>query len=218
MSRGELTMTASSNRRRLQELATRCQAALQKLLEAYTDAQEAEVDPWTFAVEIKYFREAGRADHDLRSLVLQGYVEHRVETTARGKDRRTFRRTSMLTLTARTCVVLTESGAAWVRRVMKASRRRQPPRARTISYDGGTLRAGSRVVKQFGRPAPSQDWLLRAFEQQHWQRCIDIPPLPEIKSNRKRFLHNTIQNLNRDQLHPLIRFYIDATGRRVCWE
>src|SRR5262249_41460473 len=142
----------------------------------------------------------------------------RVETTARRKDRRTFRRTGLLTLTARTCVVLTASGAAWVRKVTQPSRRRPATRARIPSYDGREWSVGSVVVKHFGRPAPSQDWLLRAFQQQNWQRCIDIPPLPESKSNRKRFLHNTIENLHRDQLHPLIHFYIDVSGRRVCWE
>ena len=28
----------------------------------------------------------------------------------------------------------------------------------------------------------------------------------------------TIQNLNRHQLRPLIRFFGDGTGRRACWE
>ncbi len=213
-------MTASSDRKVLRELAGRCQAALQILLEAYTNAQQLRVDVWTFAVEIKYLREAGLADHDLRFLFLGGYIDHAAETTARGRSQRTFRKTGPHTLTAKTCVVLTESGAAWVRQWHKARRRRQTTRATTPTFDSEDheWRVGSLVLKHFGQPAPSQEWLLIAFEQQNWQRCIAVPPLPETAIRRKRYLHNTIQNLNRHQRVPLIRFYRDGSGRRVCWE
>ena len=50
-----------------------------------------------------------------------GYVEHGIETTAPGKDNRSFRTTGLLTFAEQTCFILTGTGAAWVAAVQETT-------------------------------------------------------------------------------------------------
>jgi hypothetical protein len=201
------------------ELATRCQAALRILLKAYTNGQVTPLGVRNFAITIQDLREAGLAEPDLRWLVLRGYVEHATEATAQN-CRRTSPSERMLRQMTEACVVLTETGAAWVREIKKDLRRRQAVQLKTPTYDRAArqLRVGARVVKRFRQPAVSQEWILLAFQEQGWPHSIDDPLPPQPGVSCKKHLHDTIQNLNRHQQHRLIHFSGDGTGRRVGWE
>jgi hypothetical protein len=70
----------------------------------------------------------------------------------------------------------------------------------------------------FKQPAPNVELILEAFEEQHWSRCIDDPLPPSPGGNRKRRLHETIQNLNRRLGCRLLLFRGDGLGKGVRWQ
>jgi hypothetical protein len=80
------------------------------------------------------------------------------------------------------------------------------------------LRVGNVVVKQFKVPAPNQEVILAAFEEEQWPPRIDdpLPPVPSLDSKRR--LHETITSLNRNQKHSLISFHGDGSGQGIRWE
>jgi hypothetical protein len=79
------------------------------------------------------------------------------------------------------------------------------------------LRLGDVVVKQFKVPAVNQERVLAVFEEEGWPVRIDDPLPPIGDQDPKARLHDTIVALNRNQKHPLIRFYGDGTGQGVRW-
>src|ERR1700737_4588099 len=91
--------------------------ALALLLKAYGYAQEVACPVWDFAVEIDSLQRVGLTGSDVRWLVGKGYVDHGLETTRAGADRRSFRRAGKFAVTRKTCLVLTEAGARAARRV-----------------------------------------------------------------------------------------------------
>src|SRR5687768_7642753 len=70
-----------------------------------------------------------------------------------------------------------------------------------------TLFIGDVIVKTFRQPAPIQEMILAAFEEEGWPRHLDdpLPPLPGL--NPKDRLHQAIRNLNRAMNEPIIRFH-----------
>ena len=84
------------------------------------------------------------------------------------------------------------------------------PALRVLTWQG-------RVVKQYRQPAPNQEVILAAFQEDGWPPRIDDPlPLkPEI--DPKQHLRDTIKNINRNQSRRLILFQGDGTGCGVCW-
>ncbi len=212
-------MAASRDRRSVCALATRCQAALEILLRAYTKAQLNQVSVWNFAVAIQDLRQVGLAEHDLHWLVRRDYAEHTTQMT--GCDgRRAFCPERRRRLTTQTCVVLTERGAAWLHALGKDPCRRQSVWPETPIYDYITreLRVGALVVKCFRQPAASQELILLAFQEQGWPPAVDDPLSPKPGLSCKKHLHDTFQNLNRHQQHALIHFSGDGTGRRIGWQ
>ncbi len=81
-----------------------------------------------------------------------------------------------------------------------------------------TLFFGVRVVKHFEQSAPNAELILESFEEQHWSRCIDDPLPPSPGGNRKRRLHETIQNLNRRLGCRLLLFRGDGFGKGIRWQ
>jgi hypothetical protein len=79
------------------------------------------------------------------------------------------------------------------------------------------LRWGSIVIKRFRRPAPNQERILATFEELGWPPRIDdpLPPAGEVAPARR--LHEAVRRLNGAQLHRLVHFGGDGTGRGVCW-
>ena len=80
------------------------------------------------------------------------------------------------------------------------------------------LRVGDVLVKHFRTPAPNQELVLSAFEEQDWPAQIDDPLPPARGGNAKLRLRDVISKLNRHQRAMLIRFRGDGRGQAVRWE
>jgi hypothetical protein len=209
--------------------------ALSALLRAYDYAREFRRNVWDFAVTLQELLTSDFTSSDLRWLAYQGYVEHAVETTPDGARERTFRPSGRGVVAARTCAVLTEPGAEFVRG--RCPRRPEGPARgpRTIPLSGRAadcepgllpcwdesrrqLLLGDRVIKFFRQPAPNQEAILCAFEEEGWPPRIDDPLPPLAGRNQREHLRDTIVNLNRYQQPRRIRFFGDGNGQGVCWE
>jgi hypothetical protein len=170
----------------------------------------------------------GLSPTELRWLAYQGYVDHAAQYR-KGRVR-TFRPEPTVRLTRRTCVILTDTGAAYARRLgcretrlhssTSHSRAGRPAHYLTPRWDPARRRLslGRLLVKQFRQPALNQELILAALEEEHWPPHLD-DPLPPMKGiDSKRRLHDTIRRLNRNQEHRLLRFHGDGTGHGVLWE
>ncbi len=80
------------------------------------------------------------------------------------------------------------------------------------------LCVGGLIVKQYKLPAPNQEMILMAFEEEGWPHRIDDPIPPRRDHDPKRRLHDTINSLNRNQKNPLLHFLGDGSGQGVRWE
>ncbi|HKD36163.1 MAG TPA: hypothetical protein VKB78_05160, partial [Pirellulales bacterium] len=88
----------------------RVRQALIVLLQAYRYAEDLDLDSWDFAVELPTLRPLGLTNSDCRWLIGRGWVECGFELTLAGDERRSFRRSTNLKLSKRSCLVLTDSG------------------------------------------------------------------------------------------------------------
>ncbi|MBV9121785.1 MAG: hypothetical protein JO112_00315 [Planctomycetes bacterium] len=207
--------------------------ALIDLLQAYEYAREVHCRNWDFAVELDALRTVGFTASDLRWLVCKGYAEHAAEVNLGPARQRAFRRTGRLRFCRSTCVVLTEAGVAFAYAACasrgKRGRSRSPRfhkgadrivRCKMPHWDSARreLRLGKMVIKEFKQPAPSQEMILNAFQEEGWPSHIDDPLPPPPDQDAKRHLHNTITNLNRHQKIPLLRFLGNGNGSGVRWE
>jgi hypothetical protein len=176
--------------------------------------------------------------NDLRWLICKGLVEHACELTLEGEHQRSFRPLGKLGLTARTCGVLTNSGADLMRRLAPADVRSGghqrenghalngaatvlPLLSRELpvwDQDRAELLFGGVVIKRFKVQAPNQEVILTAFQEEGWPARIDDPLPPHPDQDSKRRLHDTINSLNRNQKQPLLRFMGDGSGLGVRWE
>jgi hypothetical protein len=206
-------------------------AALQLLLQASEYALEMQCVNWEFAVDIVSLREVGLTMNDVRWLMLNEYVQHAVEVTDREQDRRVFQANGKR-LAVESCFVLTSRGIEFARAVATNSTRIRngwthgvgpatPPHANPSGpawdKDRRALWFGTHLVKQFKVPAPNQELILAAFDEENWPSRIDdpLPAHPAIDSKRR--LHDTINSLNRNQKIMLLRFQGDGTGEAICW-
>ncbi len=207
------------------------QVALRALLDAHESAQELRQPAWDFALDIHDLHATGLASSAIRALLCQGYLEQGVERTRSAAKHRTFRPTANLSLTDRSCFVLTPAGLALARaacRLPPANDQPAGPGAPVAGWNGEParprwddarreLRWQGELVKQFRQPAPDQEAILAAFEEEDWPPHIDDPLSPQPGRDAKDRLHQTIHNLNRHQQHCRIRFEGDGKGRGVCW-
>jgi hypothetical protein len=222
-------------------------AGLTFLLQAREYADDVQTDIWDFALELRELRSVELGNSDLRWLVMKGYVEHARETTLPGEAQRSFRRTKGLSFNKKTCFVLTDAGAeaahalgvfeerldlphdgsaanpaATARRSesQAPSQASAEPPARVVPrWDGDLqeLRVNGVIVKQFKVPAPNQEMILSAFQEENWPVRIDDPLPPHPDQDAKRRLHDTIVSLNRNHKSRFIRFMGDGTGEGVRW-
>jgi hypothetical protein len=74
------------------------------------------------------------------------------------------------------------------------------------------------IVKRFRVPAPNQEAILDAFEEEGWPAQIDDPlPFREDIDPRTR-LHDAINRLNGCQEQPLLHFHGNGSGTGISWE
>ena len=76
---------------------------------------------------------------------------------------------------------------------------------------------GGVLVKRFRAPAPNQQLVLEAFEEEGWPPRVDDPLPMHSERAPKRALHDTIHSLNARQHNPLLRFSGDGSGEGVRW-
>jgi hypothetical protein len=215
--------------------------AYRLLLAAFEYARDAKVDPWQFAVEIDELRQRGIATADLRWLLATCIAEHRREVTILGDSERSFRPLAATEFPRAAAVVLTEEGvqrlAAILPPLHRRSRQRvdrmksrpeteefdeerRPAQAQKAVWDQPRreLRYLEQIVKRFRVPAPNQETILQAFQEENWPRCIDDPLPPQKGAPAKGRLLATIKSLNRSQVAPLILFHGNGNGVQIYWE
>lgn len=73
-------------------------------------------------------------------------------------------------------------------------------------------------MKRFRVPAPNQELILQAFEEDGWPSFIDdpLPPVPDQDCQQR--LRATIKSLNRSQSQQLIRFHMNGGGEVIYWD
>ncbi|OAI47465.1 hypothetical protein AYO44_09545 [Planctomycetaceae bacterium SCGC AG-212-F19] len=193
--------------------------ALQILARARAYAEQLHVDVWDFAVEIDVLRAAGIDNSDLRLLTCQGYIDHAEERTPLAKERRTFARAGPLILSSHTCFVLTAQGLAQLAANPPVPASLPENNHATPHWDAQLreLRLAGQLVKRYRVPAPNQELILSAFEEEGWPNHIDdpLPPLRDVCPKRR--LNDAIWCLNRNQNRRLIRFAGNGNGRGLRW-
>lgn len=194
--------------------------ALRHLHEAWCCARSTKSDPWQFAVELTCLRALGVSMTHLRWLVIMDFVEHGWETTKEGAQERSFRPTTCLAFLARSCFILTQAGERKFFPSDSANNAWSSSPAAHPAWDRSTreLSLGNELVKRFRGPAPNQEGILTAFEEDNWPVRIDDPLPPRSGQDPKRRLHDTINALNRNQKVRSMRFSGDGTGEGVRWE
>jgi hypothetical protein len=222
----------------LASIQRRAVEGLRLLAEAHRYARELERSTWDFALELDALQAAGCTLNELRWLVCKGYVAHAAEITEPGESSRTFHRvhTVGLKFGRRTCFVLTEAGIAFAAGLIDcpslfshaSAAESQTDDSHAVSAadpvrprwdrDRQELRLGYVVVKQYKVPAPNQERVLAAFEEEGWPVHVDDPLPPSGELDPKRRLHDTINSLNRNQKAGLIRFSGDGSGEGIRWE
>lgn len=215
-------------------IGRRLAEGLHQLLEAYQLAVDVDADVWEFALSLREMRGFGLTNADLRWMVLKNYVQPGCETTLPGESQRSFRPTPGVLFSKRSCFVLTAEGveaarhAAVVRNStpVQSAEHSSPaadnasPRPRVVPHwdaDLQELRVNGLIVKQYKVPAPNQEMVLAAFEEEHWPARIDDPLPPQSDQDPKRRLHDTIVSLNRNHKHRMMRFMGDGSGEGVRW-
>jgi hypothetical protein len=97
-----------------------------------------------------------------------------------------------------------------------------PPQQNTLlkpcwDPDLNRLTLGDLVVKEYRTPAPNQQLILSAFQEENWPPRIDDPLPPHPDQDPKRRLHETVVSLNRNQRNPVLKFSGDGSGLGVRW-
>lgn len=206
-------------------------AGVELLLEAFELSRDVPRSAWDFAIEVGERQAAGLSSSALRWLACKEYVECAIETSLPADERRSFGPHGPLVLEPRMCFVLTESGARFVRQLIAefASRKLHSCEVgRSIGLVGvlrprwdalqQELWLGDDLVKRFTAPAPNQEVVLAAFEEEGRPQRIDDPLTPQPEQDTKRRLLDTLKCLNRHQHNAVSRFHGDGTGQGVRWE
>jgi hypothetical protein len=205
----------------------RLAAALAVLHQARDYAAALGVSPWEFAVEWEDLAQVGATHNDLRWLIARGLLEHGLEKTRPNDPRRTFQCPGGRMLGTASCFALSAIGAAWAEQLVREATQAAPsgerngrssPAGDSPHWDADRREFSFRdqVLKRFRSPAPNQELVLTAFEEEGWPPRIDDPLPPHADQDSKRRLRDTIATLNRGQ--KVIRFLADGLGQGVRWE
>jgi hypothetical protein len=211
------------------------------LLRAYDYAQESGCSPWVFAVNRAALQALDLTCVDLHWLASQGYVQY-ADGPAAGGGRESASPNGKSAPGEHLRVVLTDAGAAIARKCLlpdvngvhgvpgvnglSANHATAPLNGAQLSEDlaphwDATRRelwVGPDLVKRYRQPAPSQERILTAFEEEGWPSRIDDPLPPQDGRDPKYNLHNTISNLNRNQRQQRLHFSGDGRGEGVTWQ
>jgi hypothetical protein len=187
--------------------------AFDMLAHAYDCASDVNRNVWEFALNVVTLKLAGISDTELRWLLCRGFVEAAVETTRADSANRSFQKACPL-ISDQTCFVLSGLGYVLLRESVCDHEDQNvivpqwDPQLHKLCLCG-------KVIKHYRSPSPNQETVLAAFQEENWSRRIDdpLPPAPNISARRR--VHDTIRNLNRNQL---LHFSGDGTGEGVVWD
>ena len=181
---------------------------MRSLLEAHDYAELLNQDVWQFALGLTELCQDGLSLNDVRWLLYRQLIVHATETTSAGDEHRSFRPAGAIRFDHRSCFVLSEAGVEFTRQGW-GSTSQQPsvsPRFAadtavasgngnhrskavipTWDRDRQELRLGDEIIKCFKTPAPNQELILAAFEEEGWPVHIDdpLPPHPEQDPRRR---------------------------------
>jgi hypothetical protein len=231
---------------REQHCAERNEAAYELLLRAYEHSLDAQRDPWQFAIGASELKLLGLHEIDLVWLLNKGLAEQAIETTVPGDMDRCFRRLTTRIIGTQAFFILTGAGfevlthrqapngagatqpdspQAWETPASSAPAESAAPHfsrdsAVIPSWDPSQreLRFRGELVKRYRVPAPNQERILSAFQEEGWPHGIDDPLPPEADQDPIRRLQATVKSLNRNQSAALVRFRGNGNGDRVCWD
>jgi hypothetical protein len=159
-------------------------------------------------------------DNQLRWLLMKDYLAQAVERTRPNAARRSFRPIASPRLREGACLVLSAAGVAFAAAQLQCPGPNHAPGANGTPVWNAALRElrlGEVIVKQFKQPAPNQELILDAFQEEAWPPRMDDPLPPAAGQDGKRRLHSTIANLNRYQQTPLLQFHGGGNGKSICW-
>jgi hypothetical protein len=189
-------------------------SALAVLLEAGQCARHLGQESREFAVELPCLLAAGITPGAIRWLMHSGYAEHLVETTPPKSGKRSFREAAGTALGASSCFVLTDVGTALA---LRGAGPAAPAAKPTWDQDHRELCLGPFVVKRFTQAARVQETILAAFEEEGWPDRIDDPIPPSADLDPVNRLRSAVNNLNRGQRPPHVRFGVCNCGSAVSW-
>jgi hypothetical protein len=214
-------------------------AGMALLLDAFDVAQDSGLPRWEVAVKWPTLRKAGCTDTGLQWLIAKSFAEHAFERTLPFDRKRSFRRLTTAWFHRRSCFILSDAGATFVREVCRGNtasphillNATSPPPSDPVAtveadvrikphWDAAhrQLMVGGKAVKRFKRPARNQELILAAFQEEDWPARVD-DPIPGIRGKSAgRRLHDAIKALNRHQTEPGVHFFGDGSGRGVCWQ
>jgi hypothetical protein len=222
---------ASGNARAAELPAASYWAAISFLLQAHREAEKRKLPDWEFGVEIEALERIGVTVNDLRGLIADGYIEHRIEVTGGRSTRRVFRKAPNSRFSRRSCFVLTAAGILRARRMKGKASRGSPASASMSAFNAEAGRPlvpfwdeesqvlwyDNCVVKRFKRPAQNQQAILREFQRRKWKQRVPNP-LPRVeRMNRKVRLRDTLKRLNQGHELQAVRFHSTDCGHFVTW-
>jgi hypothetical protein len=218
-------------------LSAPVRTAFSQLLEVHELARSSGRKASDFATEITTLTELGISAGVLRWLVCRGYAKCLREVTQPADKERCFEPVDNLAINSQSCFVLSRKGMLFARAMLELTGA-DPANAAEEEDDSGDseqghdgprphwdarrreLRLARKLLKRFRVPAPNQEAILAAFQEEGWPNCIDDPLPPKRDLCSKRRLRDTIKALNRKhcQRPPLILFHGNGTGNNIVWE
>lgn len=176
--------------------------AVSRLAESAADATAAPADLWQYAVPIDVLRNhGGLTNGDLRSLVVAGLVEHRVETTRDRSRKRTFRRNGAMNPATRTCFILSAAGLRQARRIcalLKAAPNGSDEKPRWDAASGNLI-FGAMLAMHVPERAKARREIFAAAEAAGWNNPINSPFADMPPARRSHYLRRLLDQLNHDQ-------------------
>jgi hypothetical protein len=219
-------------------LSAPVRTAFAQLLEVHELARTSGHKTSEFAAEITNLTELGITPSVLRWLVCRGYAKCLREVTQSDDKERRFEPVDNLALNSQSCFILSRRGMLIARAILELQGTESPEEISEEDDDAADaeeprvdlrplwdakrreLRLARKLLKRFRVPAPNQEAVLAAFQEEGWPNCIDDPLPPKGDVCPKRRLHDTIKALNRKhhQSPPLVHFLGNGTGENIVWE
>jgi hypothetical protein len=206
--------------------------ALGILFEAFREAQDTNQTPWEYAMELRFFVNAGVPTSTLRWLMDKGIFEHAYEQVRGHSDRRRFRRVISHVFKENSCFVLKAEAVGKVREALleasigpveiggPAGQRDNcfPFEVPVWNKVSGQLWYENDLVKEVTGTALNQRSALEACHENCWRQPVPSPFRGSNNICLSEPLHNTLERLNGKQINRRLYFFRDGTGKGFRWK